>query len=346
MLKVGIIGLGKISQLRHLPEYEENPDAQIAAVYDMNAERTAEIAKKYNSVAYDSYEAILADPEIDAVSVCTTNTSHADIVVAALKAGKHVLCEKPMATTVEDCERMVKVAEETGKVLMIGQNQRITQAHSKARELVANGALGRIISFRTSFSHCGPESWSVDGATNTWFFDKNRAVMGAIADLGVHKTDLIQYLTGLTITEVTAHVTTLDKKNPDGSPIPVDDNAFCIYRMSNGAVGTLHVSWTNYFSPEENATVLYGSDAVLRIYDDPRHTLILHKNNGETEYYDYDAIQTNDNQTKSDVIDMFVNYLLGRSDYCISAQSVLPAMRAVFGALESSATGRAVKVNC
>ena len=286
---------------------------------------------------------MLADPQLDAVSVCAANAFHAEMTIAALKAGKHVLCEKPMATTLEDCEAMVHAARDSGKTLMIGQNQRLAAAHVKAKKLLESGAIGRLITFTTAFRHGGPETWTVDPGNN-WFFDKKRAVMGAMADLGIHKTDLIQFLTGQTVTEVQALLGTLDKKYADGSPIGVDDNALCIYRMSGGAIGTMTASWTDYCG-EDNSTVLFGTEGVLRIYEDPAHSVVLQKRGGKTEYFDVDAIQTNDAQTRSGVIDMFVEHLLDPARPYISGESVLTAMRAVFGALESSETGRAVRVN-
>ena len=108
MVNIGIIGCGKIAQVRHIPEYAANPGAQLAAYYDLNPARAAELAKKYGGKAYASVEELLADKKIDAVSVCTSNVTHAEITIAALKAGKHVLCEKPMATTLADCEAMVR----------------------------------------------------------------------------------------------------------------------------------------------------------------------------------------------------------------------------------------------
>ena len=93
MLNIGIIGCGKIAQVRHLPEYEQNPGARIAGLYDLNQERAQTLAAQYGAKVYPSYEALLADPAIDAVSVCSANVSHAEITVAALEAGKHVLCE-------------------------------------------------------------------------------------------------------------------------------------------------------------------------------------------------------------------------------------------------------------
>ena len=258
MFGIGIIGCGKIAQVRHIPEYNDNPDAKLVAFYDLNTARAKALAEQYGGRAYESVEALLADPNVDAVSVCSANASHAEITVAALEAGKHVLCEKPMATTLADCERMVSAAKKSGKRLMIDQNQRLAGAHVKARELIEQGEIGRVITFATAFRHGGPETWSIDPGQSTWFFDKKRAAMGAMADLGVHKTDLIQYLIGQTVDEVEAQLCTLDKKFSDGSPITVDDNAFCIYHMDGGAVGTMIASWTNY-GPEDNSTVINGT---------------------------------------------------------------------------------------
>ncbi|MCI6374341.1 MAG: Gfo/Idh/MocA family oxidoreductase [Clostridiales bacterium] len=344
MIQVGIIGCGKIGQVRHLPEYAAREDVRIAALYDVNLERAQALAAQYGAKAYATCEELLADPAIDAVSVCSANASHAEIAIAALEHGKHVLCEKPMATTLADCEAMAEAARRSGKRLMIGQNQRLAGAHVKAKELLDAGAIGSVITFETNFRHGGPETWSVDPGANTWFFDKKRAAMGVMADLGVHKTDLIQHLVGQRITEVTARLTTLDKKFADGTPISVDDNAFCIYRMEGGVCGTMSVSWTDY-GAEDNSTVIYGTQGVLRIYDHPEHTLVLEKKGGEVEYFDVDQIQTNDNQTKSGVIDLFVDSILDAHVEGISAESVLPAMRAVFAAIESSETGKTVRID-
>ena len=343
MIKVGVAGCGKIAQVRHLPEYAAHPAAQIWGLFDLNRERTRALAEQYHAKAYASFEEMLADPELEAISICAANAAHAEMTIAALKAGKHVLCEKPMATSPADCEEMVKASRENGKVLMIGQNQRLAGAHVKAKELLAQGAIGRLISFTTAFRHGGPETWTIDPANN-WFFDKKRAVMGAMADLGIHKTDLIQFITGQTVIEVQAFLGTLDKKYADGSPIGVDDNAICIYRMDGGAVGTMTASWTDYCG-EDNSTVLFGTEGVLRIYEDPAHSVVLQKRGGETEYFDVDAIQTNEAQTKSGVIDLFVDHLEDPAKPCITGESVLTAMRAVFAAQESSETGRSVQIN-
>ncbi len=343
MIKIGIIGCGKIAQTRHIPEYIDNPDCEIAAYFDFNTQRADELAEKYGGKAYNSAEKLLKDTSIDAVSICVANNAHAETTVAALKAGKHVLCEKPMATNIEDCVKMVNAADDAGKILMIDQNQRLAKAHIKAKELIDSNEIGTVISFRTTFGHSGPETWSVDPGMNSWFFDKRKAQMGAMADLGVHKTDLIQYLISQRVVETTAKVVTLDKRTSDGNLIGVDDNAFCIYKMCGGAVGTMNASWT-FYGDEDNSTIIYGSKGVLRIYDNPDFSLELIKRNGERIYYDIDRIQTNDNQTKSGIIDMFVNAIKDNNSPYIAGRDVLNAMKAVFASIESSQTGRSVSI--
>lgn len=344
MFRIGIIGCGKIAQVRHIPEYAANPQAVLAGFYDRTPSRAQALARQWGGRAYPTWEALLADPSLDGVSICSANLVHAQQAVAALRAGKHVLCEKPMATTPEDCRAMVAAARESGKFLMIAQNQRLTPAHQKARALIREGALGEILSFRTTFGHGGPEAWSIHPGNDTWFFDRSQAAMGVMADLGVHKTDLIQYLTGQRVVETTARTATLDKRGSDGQFIGVEDNAICIYRLSGGALGTLTASWT-YYGAEDNSTVLYGTKGILHIYDDPSCPLKLISKAGEVTLYPSQPIQTNQGQTNSGVINSFLDCLAHNHPPEISGESVLPAMQAVFASLESARTGQTVAIS-
>lgn len=344
MVKVGIIGCGKIAQVRHIPEYLDNPNAKLTGLYDLNLQRAKELAEKYDCKSYESVEEMLTDPEIDAVSVCVANHVHAEITIAALKAGKHVLCEKPMATKLKDCQMMVDTAEQMSKKLMIGQNQRFAKAHAEAKKLIERGDIGNVLTFKTTFGHGGPETWSVDAGPQNWFFDKKRAAMGAMADLGVHKTDLIQYLLNDTVEETTAKVTTLDKKDSNGNLIGVDDNAICIYKMKSGIIGTMTASWT-YYGEEDNSTIIYGTEGMLKIYHDPKYCIELIRKDGGKVFYDIDQIQTNDNQTKSGIIDAFVESVENDTEPAVPGKSVLSAMKAIFGSLKSSELGRTVRVD-
>lgn len=343
MIGIGIIGCGKIAQVRHIPEYSDNPNAKLVGFYDLNMQRAEELAEKHGGKAYASVAELLADPQIEAVSVCAANFAHAELTIQALEAGKHVLCEKPMAVTLPECEAMVAAAVKTGKKLMLGHNQRLAKAHEKAKELIDNGAIGKIVTFRTSFGHGGPETWSIDPGKNVWFFDKSRAAMGAMADLGIHKTDLIQFLTGKRIVSTNARVTTLDKRDASGNLIGVDDNAICVYELSDGTIGTMTASWT-YYGAEDNSTVLYGTEGIMRIYDDPAHSIVLIGKDGTRTNYDVEQIQTNDNQTKSGIIDLWMDCLVNDTEPTISGESVLSAMRAVFASIRSSEEGRTIEI--
>lgn len=345
MLKIGIIGCGKITEVRHAPEYAENPNCQLAAFFDVVPERAKALAEQYGGVAYDSIEALLAS-DVDAVSVCVANAYHAQASIQALKAGKHVLCEKPMATTPEDCEAMVAAAKAAGKFLMIGQNQRLAKAHVKAREIIESGEMGKVITFETHFAHPGPEGWT--GVRDSWFFDKKVASFGVMADLGVHKTDLIHYLTGKKIVRTSAVLATLNKTFSDGRPITVDDNAYAIYTMEDGVVGTMHVSWTNYGN-ENNSTKMYMEGGVLRMYDDPKYSLIVEKRDGEVIPYELDLLTSNKEQTtggrtSTGVIDAFVESIITNTPPAISGESAMRAMKVVFANEQSAQLGKAVDV--
>ena len=345
MLKIGIIGCGKITEVRHAPEYAENPNCQLVAFFDVVPERAKALAEQYGGTAYDSIEALLA-ADVDAVSVCVANAYHAQTSLQALKAGKHVLCEKPMATTPEDCEAMVAAAKAAGKFLMIGQNQRLAKAHVKAREIIESGEMGKVITFETHFAHPGPEGWT--GVRDSWFFDKKVASFGVMADLGVHKTDLIHYLTGKKIVRTSAVLATLNKTFSDGRPITVDDNAYAIYTMEDGVVGTMHVSWTNYGN-ENNSTKMYMEGGVLRMYDDPKYSLIVEKRDGEVIPYELDLLtsnkeQTSGGRTSTGVIDAFVESIITNTPPAISGESAMHAMKVVFANEQSAQLGKAVDV--
>src|SRR5436190_6272962 len=227
-VKYGVIGVGAIAQRRHIPECCANPDSKLVALADPSPGRAEGLSKQSGdgtAKAYADYKDMLKDPNVDAIIVAGPNSLHASQSIEALNAGKHVLCEKPMATTREDARAMIDAAKKNKKFLMIGLNQRLMPPHIKAKEILQSGRLGKVLSFRTAFKHPGPEGWSVD-AGKSWFFKKAQAFMGVAGDLGVHKADLMRWLLGQEFSEVSGMITTLDKRGPDGNLIALDDNAF------------------------------------------------------------------------------------------------------------------------
>ncbi|MEC5236192.1 Gfo/Idh/MocA family oxidoreductase [Bacillus sp. FSL R9-9530] len=339
ILKVGVIGCGSIAQYRHLPEYEANPYVQIVAVCDSNKKRAKEVANKYGVNMYTDYNELINCEELDAVSVCTPNDLHASISIVALQSGIHVLCEKPMATSKKDAEMMIEAAEKSGKKLMIGHNQRFVTSHQKAKQLIENGEIGKIYSFRTAFGHSGPENWSVDGK-ESWFFKKDEAFLGAMGDLGVHKADLIRYILNEEITEVGAFVETSAKTFSN-----VDDCAVCMLKSESGIIGTLAASWS-YVSKEDNSTIIYGEKATLRLEDDPTYSLILQYKNGEVVKYELDKIQSNAaiGQSNSHVIEQFVESILSDKEPLINGVEGMKSLEVILAAIQSSETKQIVTI--
>ncbi|MGG3468603.1 Gfo/Idh/MocA family oxidoreductase [Neobacillus pocheonensis] len=338
-LRVGVIGCGSIAQHRHLPEYKANKNVELVAVCDINEERASEVAEKYGVNSFTSYEELLSSGTVDAVSVCTPNYLHAPISIAALEAGIHVLCEKPMATSKQEAESMIAAAKKSGKKLMIAHNQRFVPSHQKARQLIASGEIGKIYSFRTAFGHGGPEGWSVEGKEG-WFFQKEKAFVGAMGDLGVHKTDLLRYVLGEEIVEVGSFVETSAKNFAD-----VDDNAVCVLKTENGIIGTLAASWA-YVSKEDNSTIIYGEKAILRLEDDPTHSLVVQYANGEVVKYELGKIQSNEEggQQNSHVIEKFVESVLLDQEPPVTGVEGMKSLEVILAALLSNESKQIVRV--
>lgn len=339
-MRIAVIGCGSIARHRHLPEYHANSHAEIVAVCDVVQDRAEELGSMYDAMAYTDYEDMLEREEIDAVSVCTPNYLHAPISIAALNAGKHVLCEKPMATSSKEAEDMIEAAKNARKWLMIAHNQRFVPAHQKAQEMIANGDIGKIYSFRTAFGHGGPEGWSADGA-DSWFFKKEEAFIGAMGDLGVHKTDLMRFILGEDFTSIAAFIETSAKDHST-----VDDTAVCVLRTGTGIIGTLAASWS-YSAAEDNSTIIYGEKATLRLEDDPVHNLIMQYPNGDQVKYELGGIQKNEigKQTNSGVINSFIDSLRENTEPVIPGEEGKKSLEVILAAMEANETKRIVEIN-
>ncbi|TFD99766.1 Gfo/Idh/MocA family protein [Jeotgalibacillus salarius] len=337
-LKIGVVGAGSIAKHRHLAEYAANDNVELVAICDINEERAKEMAKKFGAAQTFTDYNDLVKLDLDAVSVCTPNYLHAPVSIAALEAGKHVLCEKPMATSEQEADDMIAAAEKAGKLLMIGHNQRFVASHQKAQEWIAAGKLGKVYSFRTAFGHPGPEGWSADGK-DSWFFNKDQAFIGAMGDLGVHKTDLVRYILGEEMTEVAAMVETSAKENTD-----VDDNAVLVLKTESGIIGTLAASWS--YEAEDNSTVIYAEKGVLRLEDDPEYSVVFNKSDGTKEELSLGKIQSNDEggQVSTGVIDHFVDSILAGTQPLIDGEEGKRSLKVILGALESNKSKQIVKL--
>ncbi len=336
-IKVAVVGCGSISKHRHIPEYAENSHVELVAFCDPIIERAQHFATMHGGKAYRDYTEMLQHEKPHALSVCTPNFLHAEVAIAAIEAGAHVLIEKPMATSMEEAKQIIEAAQQHQVYVMVGHNQRLMPPHVKAKEILESGVLGKVLSFRTSFGHPGPEGWSIDGR-DSWFFRKEEAIMGAMGDLGVHKADLIRWLLDDEVEDVAAMIATRHKAGTD-----IDDNATCLLRMTSGAIGTLVASWT-YYKGEEKTTILWCEHGVLKIGTDPTDQVILELTNGQIERYRAGEIATNQKQVTSGVIDEFVTCIRNSTPPRISGQEGLRSLQVILSAFESQRTGTIVKI--
>ncbi|WP_281889746.1 Gfo/Idh/MocA family protein [Paenibacillus sp. YYML68] len=336
-LRVAVIGCGSISKHRHIPEYAGREDVELVAFVDVNEARAQQFADQHGGKAYTDYREMLTEAKPDAVSVCLPNALHAEVSIAAAQAGAHVLVEKPMAASEDEALAMIEAAKASGVHLMVGHNQRLMPPHVKAKQVLDSGKLGKVLTFRTSFGHPGPEGWSADGK-ESWFFRKPEAIMGAMGDLGVHKSDLIRWLLSDEVESVAAFIDTRHKEGTD-----VDDNATCILRMQSGAIGTLVASWT-YYKGEDNSTVLWCEQGVMKIGTDPQDQVIVELRDGSVERHKVGEIATNQKQTSSGIIDEFVEGIRSGTPPRISGEEGLRSLKVILGAFESQATGQIVKL--
>lgn len=273
IVKVGIIGCGGIANGKHMPSLKKVENVQMTAFCDIIAERAEKAAKEYGTAdakVYTDYKELLKDKDIEVVHVLTPNREHADITIEALYAGKHVMCEKPMAKTAADARRMYEAAEKTGKKLTIGYQHRQKAQSIYAKEYIDTGALGEIY-----YANClavrrrGTPNWGV-------FLDEEAQGGGPIIDIATHSLDLTLYLMNNYEPEMVVGKTHKKLEHPEAGNIwgdngvsttPLEEAACAFIRMKNGATIMLETSWAlNTAEPvQEGSCVLCGSKAGLSI---------------------------------------------------------------------------------
>lgn len=283
-LKIGLIGNGSISE-SHLLAYQANPQVELVAVCDLNANRAQSSADKFNIAnVYTDYHDLLANPEVDAVSICTWNNSHAEISIAALEAGKHVLCEKPLCKTVEEALRVEEAVRRTGKVLQVGYVRRHASNISVLKKFIDAGDLGEIYFAKASLIRRL-------GNPGGWFADKERSGGGPLIDIGVHVIDLCWYLMGKpkvkSVSGNTYHklgnrsnienYSFYQASDYDASFNTVEDMANAIIRFENGASLMVDVSFSLHAKQESASINIFGDKGGAEI--EPKLSIATEKHN-------------------------------------------------------------------
>ncbi len=269
IFKVGIIGCGGIANNKHMPALKNQKDVEMVAFCDIIFERAEKAVKDFGSEgakAYSDYKELLADPEIDAVHVCTPNRSHSFITVDALHAGKHVMCEKPMAINSAEAKKMVDAASETGKVLTVGYQSRQRDDSLYMKAQAEAGVFGEIYYAEAiALRRRAVPTWGV-------FLNEYEQGGGPLIDIGTHALDLTlwmmdnykpKYCVGTTYHKLNNDTNTGNIFG-DWKPeeFTVEDSAFGFIVMENGATIILRSSWAlNILDPREAVTSVSGTKA-------------------------------------------------------------------------------------
>lgn len=267
-IRIGIVGLGFIGTQKHLVGLAQHADrAEIVGFCDLDIDRAEQAKAKYgaeDSYVTSDYRELLADGSLDVIHVCTWNVSHCEITCAALEAGKHVLCEKPMAITGEEARLMVATAKRTGKQLSVGYQYRWRRESQFLRAAVDEGRLGEIYAAKAhAIRRRGVPTWGS-------FTDKSKQGGGPLIDLGGHAIDLaLWYMGNYAVESVTGTVNYKLGDKPEGnmggpwdpSTYAVEDSAFGFVKFRNGASLFVEASWAlNVQDSREACVTLCGTD--------------------------------------------------------------------------------------
>lgn len=346
-IRVGIVGAGSIGHC-HAAAYKKLPNIELVAVCDIDKERADHFAKYYNieNVYYDHLE-MLHNIKLDAVSVCVWNNAHAPVSMNALKNNVNVLCEKPLAMNTEEALEMKSVANEHGKVLIPGFCTRYEEGITLLKNIVEQGDLGNVYYIKSTYLRR-------HGNPGGWFSDKKRSGGGPVIDLGVHVLDLARFICGgnvVSVSAVTNKINACDcsesfspHKSADNATIhDVEDFAFALIRMDNGACINLETSWNHHLENDIFQFEVYGDQCGSKAY--PKVSLYrdeygrmcnvnpIHSDNSDSPNYDFDM-----------EIKHFIEVVENKTTPICTADDGVEIMRIVDALYESAKIGAEVRV--
>jgi predicted dehydrogenase len=343
-LKIGVVGTGGIAVQRHIPAFKsmEMDKAVLTAVYDIEESRAQAVADAFSiEKVFSDYDRFLES--VDAVVICTPNKFHAELTVQALNAGCHVLCEKPMALTIDEGEAMLEAAEKSGKHLSIGYHYRFMRESQAAKRLIKEGLIGEpIVSRFQALRRRKVPGWGV-------FTNKELQGGGSLMDYGCHLLDLTLWLLDFP-KPVEVSAASYDKLSRlpeltnvwgeiDAETFNVDDHLTGYIRFENGATMQLETSWAANIPEDKESLSISGTSGGLDVFplslNQAKHGMLL----DSTPYW----------LPGEDSIDLpqvrnFVNCCLGLEEPVVKAHEALETTRLIQYLYQSSQEGQAIKI--
>ncbi len=341
LVRVGIIGTGGIARFAHIPGYKAQKDVEIVAFCDVVPGRAEAAAKEFGvSKAYTDFREMLAKEQLDAVSVCTPNAAHKEATIAALQAGCHVLCEKPIAMTLQQGQEMVAAAKKAGKTLQVGLNSRFMPEALTVKRFVDAGEFGQMYYGEAVYlRRRGIPNWGV-------FTQKELQGGGALIDIGVHVLDRTLWLMGnpkpVAVTGATYanFGKRTDLATPggmwDAARFNVDDMGVAMVRFADGATLILKASWDGHIEDSFSEVRVLGTNggavmSPLRIYKDMQGTMVNITPSGLKKV-----------ESHTEEITHFMAVVRGEVECMVKPEQVLDVQAILDGIYKSAETGREV----
>jgi predicted dehydrogenase len=300
-IKVAQIGAGSFGKKR-AESVQQCKRAELLAIADTDSETAAKAAQELGVEALD-LEDVMKRQEIEVVTIATPNAHHAELACSALRAGKHVLCEKPVARNAEEALEILRVSNETGKKVKVGSNHRYFSSVLKARQIIDSGYIGKVVSFNGRIGHNG------ERIKGSWFWDKEQSGGGAILDNGCHLLDLARWFMGDFVkgTGLTSNVYWKDAA--------VEDTATGVFATEDGRVATINASWrllSGYFHFELNGEKGYVTvDGRFDTHGGDRVFVRNIEDGGEIQSFDFGHVRPESYKLELD--DFFLALVENRS---------------------------------
>ncbi|MET3656714.1 Gfo/Idh/MocA family protein [Sporosarcina psychrophila] len=229
-MKIGMMSFAHMHAYSYAEGLKNIPNVELVGIYDDNVERGQEVAVNYNTIHYSDQADFLAQ-EMDAVIICSENNRHKEMVLNAAKAKKHILCEKPIATNLDDATEMIQVCEDNNVTLQIAYPVRFSSPIRELKEMIDKGELGDIVAFRSTNRGQNPGGW---------FIDEEQSGGGAVLDHTVHMLDIMRWYLNEEVTEVRAFV---DSYFHD---VDIDDAGILTFEFNNGVIASHDASWSRF----------------------------------------------------------------------------------------------------
>lgn len=332
-INIGIIGCGAVAENCHFPALKRVPRLNILALSEVNKARLKEVKKKiclHETFFTNNYHEVLNNPEIDAVLILTPPNLHARITVDAIKAGKHVFCEKPFIFTTKEASEVLHALHHNKVKLMVGYNFRFLPHFAKMKKFVEKGTIGKIIVVTTNFFSSIKNYPSVTG-----FQFKNEMGGGALFEMGCHHIDLIRWIVG----EVKAVKASIWKFDPS---ITADDNALVCLDFANGVIGSVNISWS---APSLHRVEIFGEEGIIRAdLSKPYLELYLQ---GKS-IFKHGAIEIPAKSVMSSYsleLNHFADCILKEKEPLVGAEDGIQVLKIVSKCYESARTGQKIGIN-